>query len=304
MNSKSPTRLFGILNINKPAGMTSRDVVNRVARIVKPAKAGHAGTLDPMATGVLLVGVGPATRLVSFLQKQTKEYRAQFLFGQRSDTDDITGNVTIAENCEPVLREQIETLLPEWTGEIDQVPPAFSAIHVNGKRAYQLARKGEQVTLPSRKVRIDSLEILNYCWPQIEVEMRCGSGTYVRSVGRDLGERLGCGATMSALERTAIGDFTVENSVELDALNSETLAGNLQPAQKAVIDLPRYQMTAEERAKIITGCSIPIPATLTELSSDSEWVAIIDTTGELAALCIPDFIEKTLRPKHVFLVRD
>ncbi|MCA9033991.1 MAG: tRNA pseudouridine(55) synthase TruB, partial [Planctomycetaceae bacterium] len=202
--------LFGVININKPEGITSRDVVNRVQKLVRPEKCGHAGTLDPMATGVLLVCVGPATRLISYLQDTTKVYEADFLLGQTSNTDDITGEVASVQlKASPPARKSVQAALDQMTGSIAQVPPSFSAVHVNGRRAYDLARRGEAVELVAREVQIDSIEIIRYEWPQLTVKVSCGSGTYIRSIARDLGEALGCGGLMSRLVRTRVGRFSI-----------------------------------------------------------------------------------------------
>ncbi len=204
--------LFGIININKSRYVTSRAVVNAVYRVVKPAKAGHAGTLDPMATGVVLVCVGRATRLVSRIQNLPKTYRTRFVFGQTSDTDDSTGSITETNVATPNA-EQIEATLQEFIGDIQQVPPAFSAVHVNGKRAYKLARRGEAVELKAKTVHVSRFQLLAVNGAEAEFEIECGSGTYIRSLARDMGERLGCGGLMSALERTRIGPFLAEDGL-------------------------------------------------------------------------------------------
>ena len=187
--------MFGVLNLNKPPGVTSRDVVNVVQRIVKPIKVGHAGTLDPMATGVLLVCVGPATRLISLLQQAPKNYVAEFRLGERSDTDDSTGTVSVQEaSASSVTMSQLETTLQSFVGSFDQVPPVFSAVKVQGQRAYAKARRGEDVQLLAKRVTVYAIDLLDFSWPVVSLRIRCGSGTYIRSIARDLGEKLGCGA--------------------------------------------------------------------------------------------------------------
>ena len=246
-------RLFGVLNLNKPAGVTSRDVVNIVQRLVRPNKVGHAGTLDPLATGVLLVCVGAATRLVSTLQQAPKTYLAEFQFGVRSDTDDNTGVVEDVTGATPVTKKQIQQLLPEFCGMVEQIPPSFSAIKVNGQRAYAMARKGQNVALTARPVRIDSIEIQEYHWPKLTVEIHCGSGTYIRSIARDMGERLGCGGLMTALERTGIGEFTSSDGINPNSLTAATIADAVLPAVDVVSHISHYNCTEEEQAIISRG---------------------------------------------------
>jgi len=215
--------MFGILNVNKPTGWTSRDVVNRVQGLVRPAKAGHAGTLDPLATGVLVVCVGPATRLISYVQQMPKIYEATFLLGRTSPSDDTETAVTELSNApEPSLTE-IQALLPQFIGSVQQRPPAYSALKVKGQRAYKLARQGETVNLEPRTVEIYELQVDDYQYPECKLTLRCGSGTYVRSVGRDLAESLGTGAVMSELTRTAIGDFCVGDAINIEQLDLEQL---------------------------------------------------------------------------------
>lgn len=302
--------MFGFLNLYKPEGLTSRDVVNRVYRLVKPAKCGHAGTLDPMATGVLLVCVGPATRLISWLQDRGKTYVAQFLLGQTSDTDDSTGNVTIHETCTPVSIEAIQAALQDQTGLITQVPPAFSAVHVSGQRAYDLARRGEQVDLQPRQVQVHRIEVLRFDWPVLEVKIECGSGTYIRSIARDLGRTLNCGALMSRLERTSIGEFHSQDALSLDELTPQVLREHLQPAASIVSHLPSYVCTDQDRFDLNCGRTIRAGEPSAETSGEeqargtSEWTtggqaALVDSSGLLLAIAeVLD--DAVLQPRLVF----
>ncbi len=277
------TRRAGLLNMNKPAGITSRRVVDAVQRLVRPDKAGHAGTLDPMATGVLVVCVGPATRLIPFVQEQRKTYRATFQLGLRSDTDDVTGTLVPTENCEPVDRAALDAALPRFVGRIEQVPPKFSAVHVEGKRAYDLARRGEAVDLAAKPVDVYRIDVLGYDWPRLDVEIECGSGTYVRSIGRDLGETLGCGAAMSGLVRTRIGPFAIEDAVDLDSLDLPRLDASLHPMLRAVECLPRRMCEAGEARALSQGKAIPaddaaaLPdGTLFACVAPDGWVSYLD----------------------------
>lgn len=214
LNSFSSTpqsRMLGFLNVHKPIGCTSRDVVNTIQRLLRPEKVGHAGTLDPLASGVLVVAVGGATRLIEWVQQQSKVYEGSFRFGVFSPTDDLEGELT--ENAGPIpTRSQIEAILPQFTGQIQQVPPVFSAIKVDGKRAFDLARKGREVELESRPVMIYSLELLDYNAPDLKLRVHCGAGTYIRSLGRDIAHALGTQAVMTSLCRTSIGGFELSTA--------------------------------------------------------------------------------------------
>jgi tRNA pseudouridine55 synthase len=271
--------MFGLLNINKPQGLTSRDVVNRVQRLVRPVKVGHAGTLDPLATGVLVVGVGSATRLVEHVQRMKKVYDAQFLLGRTSDTEDVEGDIVPLENPPEPTLSQIESLLPRFVGRIEQVPPAFSALKVKGKRAYDLARRGESFKLEPRPVTIYAIKLLEFQYPQLRLEITCGSGTYIRSLGRDLAVALGSGAVMSNLDRTAIGDFRTDNACQIDELTADGLAERLLPARLAVADLPTVQLDDEQLERIRHGMTIE-----NRWEEQGDEVAAVDRQGQLVAI--------------------
>lgn len=270
---------FGLLNINKPPGLTSRDVVNRVERLTRPDKAGHAGTLDPLATGVLIVCVGQATRLIEYVQRMPKRYRATFLLGRSSPSDDVETQVSPLDDAPRPSREQIAAALPRFVGPIMQRPPAYSAVHIAGQRAYALARQGKSVDLPPREVTIHNLRIERYEYPELVLEIECGSGTYVRSLGRDLAESLGTAAVMSALVRTAIGDFHVDAAIELDALTTDNLLAALAPARRAVTMLTTIELAADEVERIVRGQTIRRPVA----SADGQWAALAPG-GELLAI--------------------
>ena len=276
--------MFGILNVNKPAGWTSRDVVNRVQRLVRPAKAGHAGTLDPLATGVLVVCVGPATRLISYVQQMPKTYEATFLLGRTSPSDDVETEITeLADAADPTLAE-IEACLPQFLGTIQQRPPAYSALKIKGQRAYKLAREGKEVELKSRPVEIYELAITGYAYPELKLTMRCGSGTYVRSLGRDLAESLGTGAVMSALERTAIGDFRVGDAVNIEPLDGALLETHLVPPLVAVAHLPRIELSDPQWNELRHGRLIAVEETSVTPKSLDEIFVAVSSAGDLVAL--------------------
>jgi tRNA pseudouridine55 synthase len=276
----------GIVNVNKPPGWTSRDVVNRIDRLCRPAKAGHAGTLDPLATGVLVICVGQATRLIEYVQRMRKRYRATFLLGRSSETDDTEGDVTVVADAAMPSRMEIDSVLQRFVGLISQRPPAHSAIKVQGRRAYQLARQGAAVELAPRIVEIHSLRVLHYDYPTLDLDIDCGSGTYVRALGRDLAAELGTTAVMSALERTAIGAFRVEEAVALDELSAETVAKHLQPPMAAVTELLKVVLDAAQLHEIRHGRPIAIPTSDLGGSTgatSAEWAAVT-AAGELAAI--------------------
>jgi tRNA pseudouridine55 synthase len=268
-------------------------------------KIGHAGTLDPLATGVLVVAIGAATRLIDVLHLQTKSYRGTFLLGRRSDTDDVTGNVIEVKGdpASRVTRERLLATLGEFRGRIQQVPPAFSAVKVDGQRAYKLARRGKSVELAAKTVDIHRLEIVSFESPQLTLEIECSSGTYIRSLGRDLGERLGCGAVMSELVRTRVGPFERAEAIPLDRLTSANIAGQLSPSVVAVRHLPVYVCDEAEQAKLAHGASIPprmtgwkTPHPSVATTDATQAFAMVDAANRLLAIGGWDHIKPELRP--------
>jgi tRNA pseudouridine55 synthase len=219
----------GFLVIDKPGGMTSRDVVNLAQRwFPRKTKIGHTGTLDPLATGVLVLCVGAATKLADRVQAMSKTYRTRILFGFTSTTDDADGELTPSVVGEIPTEAAIREMLPQFVGEISQVPPAVSALKIDGKRAYDLVRRGTEVKPEARTVRVDEIRLLAYDWPHLDLEIDCGKGTYIRSIARDLGERLGCGGLVQTLRRTRVGMFTVEQGIGVDVTPQEAIS-KLQP---------------------------------------------------------------------------
>jgi tRNA pseudouridine55 synthase len=298
--------LFGILNVNKHAGVTSRDVVNTVQRLVRPAKCGHAGTLDPMATGVLLICIGPATRLVHLLQEAPKTYITEFTLGQRSDTDDATGRIeTFPGEFTQPSAEDLSSLLKTMTGLVQQVPPDYSAVHVNGRRAYDMARRGQNVQLSARPVEIFSIRLVHYEWPHLILEIVCGSGTYIRSIARDLGEQLGCGALMSRLERTRIGSYSVKSGISSEQLTKETIQQHLHSPVAATAHLERYLCADAEILAIVQGKRILVDheriVRPVDGNAEVNSVALLSNDGsELLAMAewVPD--RTALQPRIVF----
>lgn len=251
--------VFGLLNINKPKGATSRDAVNRVLWLARQVtgqrkfKVGHAGTLDPIATGVLVVCLGPATRLIENVQKMPKRYRGTFLLGRRSPSDDVELEAELLDNPPVPGWLDIEDACRPLTGRIEQTPPAYSAIKIDGKKAYDLARAGEAPTMKPRPVMIYSIEVAEYEYPKLVLDIECGSGTYIRAIGRDLAESLGTAAVMSELERTAIGGFEVEAGIDPSDLTEQNLSDTLISPEAALADLQRVDLTPDELEKIRSG---------------------------------------------------
>lgn len=228
----------GFLLVNKPEGITSFDVVARARRLLGERSIGHLGTLDPLATGLLVLAVGEGTKLVEYFNGLDKVYEAQFTLGQTSTTYDREGVVTQVEGAVFPLREAVEEALHGFVGVIQQVPPAYSAIKIKGERAYVRARRGETVEIPAREVMVHSISILGYEPPHVMLRIYCGSGTYVRSIAHDLGQKLGCGALMSDLVRTRVGSFSLERAVPL----SDDLASALLPLEKVVEGWPAFNL--------------------------------------------------------------
>ena len=247
--------MFGVLNINKPPGWTSRDVVNRVQRLVRPQKCGHAGTLDPLATGVLLVAVGQATRLIEYAHRLRKEYRATFLLGRRSDTEDVESPIEELDSPPEPTRHEIEAAAARYVGDIQQRPSRHSAIKVDGRRAYDLARAGADFELAPRTVTVHRIGVVRYQYPELVLDVECGAGTYIRALGRDLAESLGTAAVMAALERTRVGALHVSRAVTVD----ELLAG-IEPhliSPGLVVDfLPSITVSRDELRELCHGRSI------------------------------------------------
>lgn len=220
----------GVLNIDKPAGPSSARVVGQIKRLLpRGTKIGHAGTLDPFATGVLLLLVGRATRCCERLMDQPKQYEATVKFGATTETDDSESDERPVADVGPISREQIQDAIRQFSGEIIQKPPAFSAMKVGGRRAYQIARSGGIPELKPRKVQVYGIEILEYGWPLLRLRIDCGRGTYIRAIARDLGDALNTGGYLTQLRRTRVGDFHVENAVTPGSLTAETLEARLVP---------------------------------------------------------------------------
>jgi tRNA pseudouridine55 synthase len=279
----------GLLVLDKPQGWTSHDVVERVRRLTRVRRVGHAGTLDPLATGVLVVLIGPATRLAEFLLRHDKRYQATLRLGIATDTGDAEGRV-LFERPVAISREAFEEVLQAFIGEIDQIPPAFSAIRMGGERLYEKARRGEPVSPPPRRVRIDALRLVEWNPPWAVLEVDCSAGTYIRALARDIGERLGCGAHLTALRRLASGPFTLADAVPWEAFEAAARAGSwtayLRPVGEALPDWPPVTPGEALLVRLRHGQALPAAALphpgprLRVHGPDGELIALLERRGD------------------------
>ncbi len=294
--------IHGWLAIDKPAGMTSTQVVTRVKYLTQAQKAGHGGTLDPLATGVLPLALGEATKTVAYVMDAPKTYRFRVRFGESRDTDDAEGRPTATSDRRPGDAE-IEAALPGFVGEIEQRPPRFAAIKVQGERAYDIARRGEEVELEPRPVRIDRLVMVDRPdADHADFEMACGKGAYVRALARDLGEQLGCFAHVAALRRTSVGSFVADRAISLDAL--EQLVGDdalpqvLISVSTALAGIPALAVTEPQALRLRAGRSIHVSPRLFVAEPEDGTTVKVTRGGELVALARLDGAE--LSPVRVF----
>lgn len=292
----------GILIIDKPAGITSHDVVARVRRILKTKRVGHTGTLDPFATGVMVVLVGQATRLAQFLDRDAKEYIATVQFGFETDTGDLTGRPkSKGQSPKLVDLERLKSVLPGFLGEIEQVPPMFSAKKIDGKRLYEHARKGVEIERKPVAVTIFELEILSTTPDAGAVEMLvvCSAGTYIRTLAEDIGRRIGVGAHLSSLRRTRAGKFALDDAVTLDELADEGVTqSNMIAMEAAVSHLPPFSISEERVVKTRNGLSTRV---FDSVYQAGEQVRMIDTGGTLIAIGAYDDAENVIQPKVVLV---
>lgn len=282
--------LFGFLNIYKPVGMTSHDVVSVLRRVTKIKQIGHTGTLDPFAEGVLPICIGKATRLIEYLQDD-KEYLATVQFGAATNTFDLDGEKVFTSD-KKVSRYDIKEGLKSFEGEIFQLPPIFSAIKVKGKKLYEYARKGEEVEIQPRKVVIENIELKNFDeeLQQAQILLKCSKGTYIRSIANDLGKNLGCGGYLIKLIRTQAGKFRVENSVQLDGIDVES--NLINPLD--ILNLPKIAVDNDDLARIKNG--MPIYKTCDKIGN---FVSLIYNDVEICAVGIAD--GEKIKLKKVFI---
>lgn len=289
--------ISGVLVVDKPVGLTSHDVVQVIRKGTNIRRAGHTGTLDPRASGVLVVLLGPAVRLSEYVSASDKRYQAVIRLGASTDTYDAEGTI-VSTSPVTVSEEQFETALQSFVGEISQVPPPYSAVKVKGRKAYEMARAGEEVNLAPRIINVYNLELLEWASPEAVIDVYCSSGTYVRSLAHDLGEMLGCGAHLVGLRRTKSGRFTLRDAIPLRKLREAFEAGNwyqyLIPAAEALTEWPAVELTHEQMEVVRHGHRIPAEAGLGMMARG------ISEQGELIALLEFDGETNEWQPKKVF----
>jgi tRNA pseudouridine55 synthase len=290
--------ISGVLVVDKPVGLTSHDVVQIVRKGTNIRRAGHTGTLDPRASGVLVILIGPAVRLSEYVSASDKRYQAVIRLGASTDTYDAEGRVTSSAPV-TVTEEQFEKALSQFIGEIEQVPPPYSAVKVKGKKAYEMAREGEEVDLQPRKIQVYNLELLEWAPPEVVIDVYCSSGTYVRSLAHDLGEVLGCGAYLVGLRRTKSGRFTLRDAVPLrklrEAFENGTWYQYLIPAAEALTDWTAVELTHEQVEAVRHGHRVP-----GDTPEKGTWARGISEQGELVALLEYDPENSEWQPRKVF----
>jgi len=278
--------ISGILVVDKPVGMTSHDVVQIIRSGTGIRRAGHTGTLDPRASGVLVILIGPAVRLSEFVSASDKRYQAILRLGSTTDTYDAEGRFT-RQSSAPVdiSEEKFEEALKQFIGEIEQTPPPFSAVKMHGRKAYEMARQGEEVDLTPRKIQVYHLEVLEWAPPEVVIDVHCSSGTYVRSLANDMGNVLGCGAYLIGLRRTKSGRFSLRDAVPLRKLQDAFLAGNwyeyLIPAAEALADWPAIELNPDDVEEIKHGHRVKAapdtkPGLVRGVSMAGELIAIME----------------------------
>ncbi|MBN2548341.1 MAG: tRNA pseudouridine(55) synthase TruB [Anaerolineales bacterium] len=288
----------GVLVVDKPIGLTSHDVVQIIRRGTGIRRAGHTGTLDPRASGVLVILIGPAVRLSEYVSASDKRYQATIHLGASTDTYDSEGTVTSSAPVEGITEEHFNEILQQFIGEIEQVPPPYSAVKVKGRRAYDMAREGEEVELMPRKINVYSLEVLEWAPPEVVIDVYCSSGTYVRSLANDLGKALGTGAHLIGLRRTKSGRFTLRDAVPLRRLQEAFTAGNwyrsLIPAAEALADWPMVELDADQVELIRHGHRVPADPEAKGLARG------VSEQGDLVALMEVDEATREWQPRKVF----
>jgi tRNA pseudouridine55 synthase len=296
-SSKPNDTMSGVLVVDKPVGMTSHEVVQIIRRGTNIRRAGHTGTLDPRASGVLVILIGPAVRLSEYVSASDKRYQAVIRLGANTDTYDSDGKVTSTNPLE-VTEEQFETELKKFIGEITQTPPPYSAIKMQGRPAYEMAREGEEVEMQPRIINVYSLDVLEWAPPEVTVDVHCSSGTYVRSLAFELGEKLGCGAMLTGLRRTKSGRFTLKDAVPLrkliESFDNNSWYKFVIPAAEALAEWTALSLNNEQVEAIRHGHRIPGEG------KAGEMVRGITEQGELVALLEFDEATKEFQPRKVF----
>ncbi len=289
----------GILCVNKPQGFTSFDVVAKLRGILGMKRLGHAGTLDPMATGVLPVFVGNATKACDIMPDNSKSYRAGFRLGQTSDTQDITGEV-LTKSDKKISREEIEAVIPEFIGNIMQIPPMYSAVQVNGRRLYDLARQGIEVERKAREIEVESLCISEYDGNKREgtLEISCGKGTYIRTIINDIGGRLGCGGIMTSLVRTSASGFTLDDCYTFEqiqqAKDENRLESLILPAERIFSSLPSLHLNEAQTRMYRNGVKLDL-SRVRNIKRDCTLYALYGSDNAFIGTAVADFENGVLR---------
>lgn len=309
---RGSNKLSGVLTINKPAGITSHDVVLQIRRLLaqqeqppfaeatgggnlRLPKIGHAGTLDPFATGILLVLIGSTTRLMEYTHILPKTYEAEVMLGATSDTDDITGNIEECKTTAHIPITEIKKAIQKFTGTMQQIPPAYAALKIRGKKLYEYAREKTIVERKPRTITIHDIQLTSYAYPILHLAVACGAGTYIRALARDIGQALGACAYLAALRRTAIGPFTIKDAFSLDTLTRENLVSNTQPPAVLVQQLPTHTVTEEEVRKMSYGQAC---ATQQQLAPNTP-ITLFDHQGELVGIGRFDAARSILVPEKL-----
>jgi tRNA pseudouridine55 synthase len=262
-------QLRGLIVLNKPAGITSRKALNIAEERLDAGPLGHCGTLDPLATGVLVLVVGKARKIQDLIVRSEKLYDVTVTFGARSDTDDAEGEIVALDPVpEPVTAEQLEAALEPFRGDIEQVPPTYSAVKVAGRRMHREARKGHPLEAKPRPVKVHELKLVSFEWPTARLHLRCSSGTYARAIARDLGEALGCGAYMSSLIRTRVGKLGLDQAIDPESVDLDCVLG----IEEALRDFPRLNVPLQQRHLLLRGQTLRTPPGFPEADPCFAWV--------------------------------
>jgi tRNA pseudouridine55 synthase len=302
------TALEGILPVMKPAGWTSHDVVAKVRRIIKEKRIGHTGTLDPQVTGVLPLCIGRATRLVEYIQELPKEYEATLTVGFSTDTEDASGIIVERAEHVELTAQQVEQVLRTFIGEIEQVPPMFSAVKVDGKRLYELAREGKKVERKPRKVSIYQMEIIEMdlarLYPEIRFRVRCSKGTYIRTLCADIGQALGYPAVMTSLIRTSTGNIGLEQCVTLEQVEAHvrnhTLNSAIIPADRAVAHLPKIDLDETQTYQALKGQKIRLNHEFAFSDEEQPLFRVYSNRNIFIGIFEWDSVMKAMKPVKVF----
>lgn len=288
----------GVLVVDKPVGLTSHDVVQIVRRGTGIRRAGHTGTLDPRASGVLVILIGPAVRLSEYVSASDKRYQATIRLGSTTDTYDSEGTITSSSEVGDIDEEEFDEILQKFVGEMEQVPPPYSAVKVKGRKAYEMARKGEEVELEPRTINVYSLEVLEWAPPEAVIDVYCSSGTYVRSLAHDLGKELGTGAHLVGLRRTKSGRFTLRDAVPLRRLQESFDQGDwykyLIPAAEALSDWPMVELDPDEVELVRHGHRVKAE------EDNVGWARGVSQQGDLVALLEANEETNEWQPRKVF----